>query len=103
MALPSPLLGFSHSRYQYRLFDSPDLFHGGDESMLVGVMGCLLCSAWLSCALQQVEFPWVMAPAELAAPMANSLCSRNSNKRFSFSFLPADNTRVAMTQPSFQD
>lgn len=28
---------------------------------------------------------------------------RNSNKCFNFSFLPADNIRVAMTEPSFQD
>lgn len=36
-------------------FDSPGPLHGGDKSRLVGVMGCLLCSAWLCSALQQVR------------------------------------------------
>lgn len=46
----SPMISFFDAP-----FDSPDPSHGEDESRLVGVMGRLLCSAWLCCALQQVH------------------------------------------------
>lgn len=36
-------------------FGSPGSLRGGDKSRLVGVMGCLLCSAWLCSALRQVR------------------------------------------------
>lgn len=55
MCLSQPPRDFSVISDASGPFDSPGPLHGGDKSRLVGVMGCLLCSAWLCSALQQVR------------------------------------------------